>query len=160
MSSAKPVKYALPLIALVATVACATTDAAPKLSAEEQAFQDAIESALEPASDKEKARAERSDPITRANFWATEYQKDAANLDVAVSFMIALRDIGSHDRLLEIAAVTLPMYPDAYQVYLELGRSYMAQNKPEEASRAFVRSVPRSSPYSLLAICAVTPDSM
>ena len=140
MSRAKPVKFALPLIALASTVACATGDASSQLSAEEQAYQDAIAEALQPATAEEKARAERSDPITRANFWATEHQKDAANLDVTVNFMQALRDIGSHDRVIEIAAMTLPMHPNAYEVYLELGRSYMAQNKPTEAAQAFVRS--------------------
>ena len=140
MSRAKPVKFALPFIALVSTVACATSDANSQLSAEEQAYQDAIAQALAPASEEEKARAERSDPITRANFWASEYQKDATNLDVTVSFMSALRAIGSHERVIEVAAMTLPVHPNAHQVYLELGRSYMDQNKLNEAAQSFVRS--------------------
>lgn len=140
MSRAKSVKLSLPLIALVSSVACATTDAAPQLTAEEQTYQDAIEQALKPATPEEIARAERSDPITRANFWANEYQKDATNIDVTVQFMQALRQIGSHDKVIEVASTTFPIHPKSYELYLELGRSYQAQGKLTEAAQAFVRS--------------------
>lgn len=137
MSRARTAKFALPLIALVTSAACASS---PALTAEEQAYQSAIENALQPASPEDIERANRSDPITRANFWANEYQKDATRLDVTVSFMQALRGIGSHERVREIAAAAAPIHPDSYELYLELGRSYMAQNKVQEAAQAFLRS--------------------
>ena len=140
MSRAKSVKFALPLIALVASAACATTDAAPQLSAEEEAYQQAIAEALKPASAEEVARAERSDPITKANFWSTEYQKDAGNLEVTVKFMQALRGIGSHEKVIEIASAAIPIHPQGYELYLEVGRSYLSLNRPQEAAQAFVRS--------------------
>jgi len=140
MSRAKCLKFALPLIALVANAACASSPATPELSAEEQAYQDAIEQALQPATAEQIAQAERSDPITRANFWATEYQKDSTDLDTIVSFMRSLRQIGSHERIQEIATTALPIHPTGYEIFLELGRSFMAQNKPQEAAQAFVRS--------------------
>ncbi|MEL7112764.1 MAG: hypothetical protein AAGK93_07465 [Pseudomonadota bacterium] len=140
MSRAKPVKYVLPLVALVASAACATTEAAPQLSPEEQAYKAAIEEALQPATAEEIARAERSDPITRANFWATEYQKDAGSLDVAVNFMRALRGIGSHEKVIEVASTAIPIHPQGYELYLEVGRSYLSLNRPQEAAQAFVRS--------------------
>lgn len=140
MSSASTVKCALPGLALLAMAGCATTEAAEPLTAEEQAYQAAIEGALQPASAEEIAQAERSDPITRANFWANEYQKNAADLDTTISFMRSLRRIGSHDRVLEVASNALPIHPNSYEVYLELGRSYLASDKPTEAAQAFVRS--------------------
>ncbi len=140
MSRAKPVKFALPLIALVASAACATTEAAPQLSPEEQAYQQAIQDALKPATAEEIARAERSDPITRANFWATEHQKDAGNLDVTVKFMQSLRGIGSHEKAIEVASAAIPIHPQAYELYLEVGRAYLSLNRPQEAAQAFVRS--------------------
>lgn len=140
MSRARTAKYALPLLVLATSVACATTEAAPQLSGEEQAYQDAIAEALEPATPEEIAQAERSDPITRANFWANEYQKDQSNLGVTVSFMTALRKIGSHDRVTEIASAAIPIHPEGYELYLELGRSFMMQDKHGEAAQAFVRS--------------------
>lgn len=140
MSRANTVNRALPGLALIALTACATTDAAEPLSAEEQAYQDAIEQALVPATAEEIAQAERSDPITRANFWANEYQKNAADLSTTVAFMRALRRIGSHDRVIEIATSALPLHPHSHELYLELGRSYLTTNKPTEAAQAFVRS--------------------
>lgn len=140
MSRANTVKRALPGLALIAMAGCATTDAAEPLSAEEQAYQEAIEQALQPATAEEIAQAERSDPITRANFWSNEYQKNAADLPTTVSFMRALRRIGSHERVIEVATTALPIHPHSYELYLELGRSYLADNKPTEAAQAFVRS--------------------
>ena len=139
MSRADTVKRALPSLALIAMAGCAT-NSAEKLTAEEQAYQDAIEAALQPATPEEIAQAERSDPITRANFWANEYQKNATDLDTTVSFMRALRRIGSHERIVEIATTALPIHPTSYELYLELGRSFMADNKPAEAAQSFVRS--------------------
>ncbi len=137
MSRATTAKYALPFFALVASAACASSPAA---TPEEQAYQSAIENALMPASQAEIDQANRSDPITRASFWSNEYQKDATNIETTVSFMSALRGIGSHDRVLEIATTAVPIHPDSYQLYLELGRSFMAQGKLQEAGRAFMRS--------------------
>lgn len=139
MSRAATVKRLVPGLALIALAGCASTGA-ETLTAEEQAYQDAIEKALQPATPEEIAQAERSDPITRANFWANEYQKNATDLQTVVAFMSALRRIGSHDRVEEIATSALPIHPTEYQIYLELGRSYMAANKPTEAARAFLRS--------------------
>lgn len=137
MSRATTAKYTLSLIALATSAACASTPAA---TPEEQAYQSAIENALLPASQAEIDRANRSDPITRASFWSNEYQKDATNIDTTVSFMNALRGIGSHDRVLEIATTAIPMHPGNYELYLELGRSFMAQGKLQDAGRAFMRS--------------------
>ena len=140
MSRVNTVKRTLPGLALIALAGCATTEAAEPLTTEEQAYQDAIEQALVPASPEEIAQAERSDPITRANFWANEFQKNAADLPTTVAFMRALRLIGSHERVIEIASTTLPVHPNNHEVYLELGRSLLATNKPTEAAQAFVRS--------------------
>ncbi|MEO1222176.1 MAG: hypothetical protein AAFY42_12635 [Pseudomonadota bacterium] len=144
MSRAKTAKLALPLVALAMSAACATSSDA--LSAEDQAMQEAIEAALEPASEEAIARANRSDPITRANFWANEYQKDPSNLDTTISFMRALRGINSHDRIMEIATVSAPIHPEGYEIFLELGRSLMAQANYEDATKAFVRSADLAPP--------------
>ncbi|MEM7459243.1 MAG: tetratricopeptide repeat protein [Pseudomonadota bacterium] len=140
MSRARTAKYTLSLLALATSTACASSPDAARPSAEDVAFQEAIEEALQPATAEEKAQANRSDPITRANFWANEYQKDGLNLETTIEFMRALRNIGSHERILEIATTTIPAHPQSHEIFLELGRSFMAQAKYDQASQAFVRS--------------------
>lgn len=140
MSRAFTVKRVLPGLAALALASCASTGAGEKLTEEEQAYQDAIEQALKPATPEEIAQAQRSDPITRANFWANEYQKNAADEQTTIAFMRALRGIGSHERVVDIATTTLPIHPTSYEVYLELGRSFMAMGKTTEAAQAFLRS--------------------
>lgn len=140
MSRAKTVKYTLSLLALASSAACASTPGAESASAEDVAYQQAIEAALAPATPEQIAQANRSDPITRANFWANEYQKDAGNLATTVELMRALRGIGSHDRVLEIATTALPIHPESHEIFLELGRSFMSQSKYDQAAQAFVRS--------------------
>ncbi|MEE2930409.1 MAG: tetratricopeptide repeat protein [Pseudomonadota bacterium] len=162
MSRANSVKFTLPLLALLSTAACATSASTPALSAEEQVYQDAIQRALEPATAEQKAQAERSDPITRANFWANEYQKDATNLEVTVSFMRALRQISSHDKVIELATTSIPIHPNSHELYLELGRTYLAQNKLSEAAQILARSAdfaPQTE-AAPLAVLGLTFDRM
>lgn len=155
MSRARSVKYALPLLALLTSAACASTEAEPQVSAEEQAYKDAIELALKPATPEQIAQAERSDPITRANFWASEYQKDPANAEVTVSFMRALRAIGSHERIAEIASAAIPVHPTEHELLLELGRSFMAQDRFTDAAQAFARSADISPPTDAAPLAAL-----
>lgn len=141
MTRAKSARRTLTVLLAASLGACATTSQSePQLTAEEQVLQQAIEAALEPATPEEIALAERSDPLTRANFWADEYRKDAGNLETTIYFLKSLRNLGSHERLIEVASKALPQHPDSYEIYLEIGRSLLAQNKPDEAVRAYVRS--------------------
>lgn len=140
MSRAKFLVRTVSVAAIASLAACASTPAAVEKTPEADAYKLAIAAASRPASAEEIAIAQRSDPLTRANFWAEEYRKDAANLDVIVSFMKALRGIGSHDRVEQIASTTLPIHPASHEIFLELGRSLMAQEKPLDAAQIFARS--------------------
>ncbi len=140
MSRVNTVTRALPAMALAGLAACTTGSAADETSAAESAYQQAMEEAVAPATSEEIAFAERSDPLTRANFWAAEYQKNNANAETTVRFLSALRMINSHDRIMEIASSALALHPQNYEIYLELGRSFLANDKASEAAQAFVRS--------------------
>ncbi|MEO1553759.1 MAG: hypothetical protein AAFR82_07450 [Pseudomonadota bacterium] len=140
MSRAITAKFALPLMALAASAGCASSPDTTSATAEDAAYQQAIEQALQPATAEQIEQANRSDPITRANFWANEYQKDAGDLATTIEFMRALRGIGSHDRIVEVATIAAPIHPESHEIFLELGRSFMAQAKYKQASQALVRS--------------------
>ncbi|MEM7330275.1 MAG: tetratricopeptide repeat protein [Pseudomonadota bacterium] len=155
MSRARTVKIVLPVAALLVGTGCATTSGDATQSAQDAEYQQAIEQALQPATAEEIAVANRSDPITRANFWANEHQKDAGNLETTIEFMRALRNIGSHERVLEVATTAVPIHPESFEIFLELGRSYMAQGKFEDAVQAFVRSADLSPPSEATPLAAL-----
>lgn len=131
------------LLAFSTAAACASTgggDMSASDEAEKQAYQQAMADAIAPATPEEIAIAERSDPLTRANFWANEYQKDQSNPVTALAFIRSLRAIGSHDRVVEIGTSILPLHPQNYEILLEIGRSLLSQGEYEAAARALVRS--------------------
>ncbi len=132
MSSAKT-SLALIAFALAAS-ACAT---APKADKEAGL---AMQEALRPASPEERAAANRADPLTRANFWAKENLKDGEDLTVALEFSRALREIGSHDRAIDVLSRTLIVHPDSPDALMLLGRIYMAKDDVPNAGRVFHRA--------------------
>lgn len=132
MSSAKT-SLALIAFALAAS-ACAT---APRAEKEAEL---AMQAAMRPASPEERAAANRADPLTRANFWAKENLKDGEDLTVALEFSRALREIGSHDRAIDVLSRTLIVHPDSPDALMLLGRIYMAKDDVPNAGRVFHRA--------------------
>lgn len=92
-----------------------------------------------PATPEEVEAASRTDPLTRANFWSGEYEKSPANLETAIAFTRALREIGSHDRAIDIATRTIVLHPDSDQLLLVLGQSLLSAGRDGEAIEAFTR---------------------
>ena len=121
--------------------ACATTNSTP-------------EAPIDLANNDQRAAAERADPLTRARFWASEYQKEPENIETAKYFAKALRDIESHDRVIRVVSDTLILYPADYDLLMLLGKSYVSLNKADAASQAFGRaiSVDNSRPDAFAAL--------
>ena len=128
MSSLKLRISSLVAASTVVLGACATTGTAP-------------EAPVDLATDEQRMAAERADPLTRARFWAGEYQKEPENIETAKFFAKALRDIESHDRVIEVASDTLILYPSDYDMLMLLGRSYLSQKKIDPAAQAFGRAI-------------------
>jgi len=146
------------LLAFSAAAACASTGSSDTTAANEaelQAYQQAMADAIAPATPEQIAIAERSDPLTRANFWAKEFQKDQTTPGTALAFIRALRAIGSHDRVIEVATSILPLHPQNHDILLELGRSLLAKGEVEAAAQAFVRSADFSPPHEAAPLAAL-----
>ncbi|MDJ0922144.1 MAG: hypothetical protein QNI84_13540 [Henriciella sp.] len=141
-------------LVLAGLAGCASTSTA-SADDPEAAYKAAIEAASAPATPEEIAQAERSDPLTKANFWAEEYRKDSANLETIVPLMRALRGIGSHDRAIEIAMTSLPIHPQSHEIFLELGRSLTAKGEHKQAVVAFARSADFSPETDATALAAL-----
>lgn len=135
MSSAKTSLTGLALALAAMTAACATGP-----SKEEAELARAMEAALAPASPEERAAANRADPLTRANFWSKEYQKDPTAAEVTLEFADALRGIGSNARAVEVLSTTLVVHPGNIDIMMMLGRIHMAGGDHQAALRAFDRA--------------------
>ncbi len=140
MSSVKFTAHSLCLLAITGLGACATTADKGGEDTGVAAYQAAIDQVTAPATPEQIAIAERSDPLKRASFWGEELRKSPGSLEITVRYMQALRTIGSHERVLEVASQTFPLHPERHEILLEVGRSLMAQNKIEDAARAFIRA--------------------
>lgn len=132
MSSAKTSLALLAFALAASTTSCAS---APK---DEAAL--AMQEAMKPASPEERAAANRADPLTRANFWAKENLKDGEDLTVSLEFARALREIGSHERALDVLSRALIVHPESADALMLFGRIQMALGDVTTAGRAFHRA--------------------
>ncbi|WP_291041593.1 tetratricopeptide repeat protein [Hyphomonas sp.] len=132
MSSAKTSLALLAFALAASTTSCAS---APK---DEAAL--AMQAANRPASPEERAAANRADPLTRANFWAKENLKDGEDLTVSLEFARALREIGSHERALDVLSRALIVHPESADALMLLGRIQMALGDVPTAGRVFHRA--------------------
>jgi Flp pilus assembly protein TadD len=133
MSSAQKPLTALALALAATAGACAT---GPDGSAAERLT---FEAALRPASAAEIEAAERADPLTRANFWSREYNKNPEDVAVAMSFARALREMGSHARAAEIVEKALLLKPDDPGLMMQMGRIQISAGDFEGARQSFTR---------------------
>ena len=136
MSRAKTSLAALALVLAATVTGCASTASKEEKAANAE-LQRAVEEALKPASPEEVAAANRSDPLTKANFWSKEYAKDPENLENAIAFGNALRGIGSDDRAIDMLSRVLVVHPDSAELLMVLGRALSTQQDYRAAARAF-----------------------
>lgn len=141
MSSAKKPLAGLALVLAATATACASTGQ----SAADKELTEAIEAAMAPATPEERAAANRADPLTRANFWSKEYQKDPQSVDVSLEFVSALRGIGSNDRALDVVTTSLVLHPGDADLLMMLGRIQMSE-KDYDAARTSFEQVTRGTP--------------
>ena len=141
MSSAKKPFASLVLVLAAVTSACASTGQ----SQADKELTQAVEAALAPAPQEERDAANRADPLTRANFWSKEYQKDPEDLKTSLEFAEALRAMGSQERALDVATKTLVIHPGDPDLLMVSGRVRMTEgNFP--AARATFEQVTRAAP--------------
>lgn len=122
----------------MAVAACAS---APDPEQEAQAeLARAIEDAMKPATPEEIEAANNSDPLTKANFWSNEYNKNPKDLDTAMTFVAALRGIGSNERAIEVLSKTLVEHPESTEALMALGRVFSAEGNMMGAARAYEKA--------------------
>jgi Flp pilus assembly protein TadD len=136
MSRAKTSLAALALVLAAATAGCASTESKEQKAANAE-LERAVEEAMKPASAEEVAAANRADPLTKANFWSKEHAKDPENLETAIAFGNALRDIGSEDRAIDVLSQVLVVHPKSDELLMVLGRALATKQDYRAAVQAF-----------------------
>jgi Flp pilus assembly protein TadD len=139
MSRARTCLYPASVLSISLLTACATAGGPASISAEDQ-LEAAYAEQLAPATAAEIAEIERADALVRANFWAAEFRKDPQSLSTTISFTSVLREIGSHDRAIDVLTKTIPMHPRSHDLQLIMGRALLSENRSGEAAEAFYQA--------------------
>ncbi|MEL6258223.1 MAG: tetratricopeptide repeat protein [Pseudomonadota bacterium] len=134
MSRATTIWNAAAFAVMGATAGCASQPDTSQIAFEET-------DGLLPASDEERAIADRSDPLTRASFWAEEHAKAPTDVETTVRYANALRAINSHERAAEVVTQTIALHPRNADLAMILGRSYLSLDNIGSAIRAFEQAV-------------------
>ena len=85
------------------------------------------------------------DPIAKAAFWGTRYDRDPKNANAAVKFSEALRDMGSNEESLSVIQKLADSQPDNAEVNLEFGKSLIANDRAFEAVRPLEKAIAREN---------------
>lgn len=84
------------------------------------------------------------DPIAKAAFWGTRYDREPNNVEAAVNFSKALRGMGSNGESLEVISRASRTAPDNPAVQLEMGKSLIANERSFEAVRPIEKAIANS----------------
>jgi Flp pilus assembly protein TadD len=114
-------------LALAATALVLLT-AAPAFAAEKTDDQAAASAKpakpvkLVKASKAEREMAERTDPVTRAQFWANQLSVDPTDAEAGLKLASALRAMGEWEKASDTAQDVTIRYPDNVDAYLDFAR--------------------------------------
>lgn len=140
---------------LVMTMASCGTRLQPREQAMVQQAMEQIEG-MAPASAEDRAAIKAETPLGQANFWRQEFEKNPSDLEAAIEYADALRQIGSASQATEVAARALPQHPDSFELALVLGQAMLADGRASTAIDAFVHAISLDSQnakaYALKAI--------
>ena len=75
------------------------------------------------------------DPIARAAFWGTRYDRDPSDLAAAVAFSQSLRAVGNETEALRVVGQAAQRAPQDADVQLEYGKALIANERAYEAVR-------------------------
>ena len=81
------------------------------------------------------------DPIAKAAFWGTRYDRDPSNVEAAVTFSRALRAVDNNDEALRVMRQISARTEANADVMLELGKTLIANDRAHEAIRPIEQSI-------------------
>jgi Flp pilus assembly protein TadD len=116
-------KLALAATAVLAIAVAPAAFAADKSTPAPAKAAPAIKTAK--ASKAERDMADRTDPATRADFWATQVALDPADAEAGLKLASALRALGQWDKAADTAEDVTIRHPDNEDAFLDLARAHI-----------------------------------
>jgi Flp pilus assembly protein TadD len=128
---------------------------------QELALIDSAMSPILPATQAERAAAEKQDLLMQAKFWGAEYEKNPNEYEAALKYARVLRAIGSSARATEVAQQALTLKQGDVELTLIYAQSALDQGKASDAAMALARAEAEGqSDWRMLSIIGVTMDSL
>lgn len=125
-----PIKTILSCSCALALASCASTS--PIIGNNLDKKLDIVAGAQEPG---------KHDPIAKAAFWGTRYDRDPNNREYAVKFSKALRDMGSNAESLKVMSRMFEQFESDADIALEYGKSLLANDRAFEAVRPLEQAI-------------------
>lgn len=144
--------------AVLGLAACAV---APAPTPQELAMVDAATSPILPATQAERATAEKQDLLTQAKFWGAEYEKNPNEYEASLKYARVLRAIGSSARATEVAQQALTLKQGDVELTMIYAQAALDQGKASDAAMALARAEKEGqADWRMLSIIGVTMDSL
>lgn len=144
------------LAALLAGCMTATPPTPQELAAIDQAT-----SPLLPASNADRAMADKQDLLTQAKFWAQEYDKNPNEYEASLKYARVLRAIGSSPRAAEVAQQALTLKQGDVDLSLIYAQASLDAGKAEDAAYALARAeMNGQNDWRLMSVIGVTMDTL
>lgn len=108
------------------------------------------------ATPAQRAEVQRADPLSRAVFWANQFENDDRDLEAGLGLSQALRALGRYDEAADTAGRVLSVHPDSYEALMESARAAVARGQGfyaiEPARKAAALAPKDWRPLSLLGV--------
>jgi Flp pilus assembly protein TadD len=115
-------KLALAATAVLMLAPAPAAFAADKTAAAPAAKAPAVKP-VKKATKQERDMADRTDPATRADFWAAQVALDPNDAEAGLKLALALRTLGQWDKAADTAQDVTIRHPDNEDAYLDFGRA-------------------------------------
>ena len=144
----------------LATLLAGCMTAAPP-TAQEMALVNSAASPLMPATQADRAMADKQDLLTQARFWGAEYEKNPNEYEAALKYAKVLRAIGSAPRSAEVAQQALTLKQGDVEMTMIYAQSSLDIGKADDAAYALARAEAEgNNDWRLLSIIGVTMDTL
>jgi Flp pilus assembly protein TadD len=158
-ATSKPVTRLIATASLAALLTGCIT-AAPQTPAE-LALVDSAVSPILPATQADRAMADKQDLLTQARFWGAEYEKNPNEYEASLKYARVLRAIGSAPRAAEVAQQALTLKQGDVEMTMIYAQASLDIGKADDAAYALARAEAEGgNDWRLLSIIGVTLDTL